>query len=212
MDETLVEKLDTYLADSKEGNEVEADKSEDDCSVREILQQSEMEEKSADATYGTLSDQESINSEADCIFNNQQDPKQVFIIKYLYLINDSSFQLMNQNDILQDVLDMNTLLSKLKTILLEVSSNTYKFKTKHFKGNIFIQSDNFNVNSNFFTEDGEKVEHSEKEIVRENLELKNNILLLRSQLEEKEEIIRNLENKLQSKTLPTCTVQTQTSE
>jgi len=177
LDETLVEKLDTYLADSKEGNEVEADKSEDDCSVREILQQSEMEEKSADATYGTLSDQESINSEADCIFNNQQDP---------------NFQLMNQNDILQDVLDMNTLLSKLKTILLE--------------------SDNFNVNSNFFTEDGEKVEHSEKEIVRENLELKNNILLLRSQLEEKEEIIRNLENKLQSKTLPTCTVQTQTSE
>ena len=27
----------------------------------------------------------------------------------------------NQNDILQDVLDMNALLSKLKTILLEVS-------------------------------------------------------------------------------------------
>ena len=75
--------------------------------------------------------------------------------------------------------------------------------------NILIQSDNFNVNCNYFTEDGEKVE---KEITRENLELKNNILLLRSQLEEKEKIIRNLENKLQSKTLPTCTVQTQTSE
>ena len=80
LDETLVEKLDTYLAVSKEENEVEADKSEDDCSVREILQ-SEMDEKSADATYGTLSDQESINSEADCIFTNQQDPKQVFIKK-----------------------------------------------------------------------------------------------------------------------------------
>ena len=81
LDETLVEKLDTFLADSKEGNDVEADRSEDDCSVREILQQSEMDEKSADATYGTLSDQESINSEVDCIFTNQQDPKQVFIIK-----------------------------------------------------------------------------------------------------------------------------------
>ena len=81
LDETLVEKLDTFLADSKEGNDVEADRSEDDCSVREILQQSEMDEKSADATYGTLSDQESINSEVDCIFTNQQDPKQVFINK-----------------------------------------------------------------------------------------------------------------------------------
>ena len=83
MDETLVEKLDTYLADSKEENEVEADKSEDDCSVREILQ-SEMDEKSADATYGTLSDQESINSEEDCIFTNQQDTKQVFLIKIIF--------------------------------------------------------------------------------------------------------------------------------
>ena len=31
----------------------------------------------------------------------------------------------NQNDILQDVLDMNALLSKLKTILLEVSAMKY---------------------------------------------------------------------------------------
>ena len=84
LDETLVEKLDTFLADSKEGNDVEADKSEDDCSVREILQQSEMDEKSADATYGTLSDQESINSEADCLF--QQDPKQDFLIRFKILI------------------------------------------------------------------------------------------------------------------------------
>ena len=127
LDETLVEKLDSYLADSKEENEAEADKSEDDCSVREILQQSEMDEKSADATYGTLSDQDSIHSEADCIFTNQQDAKQVSRNKYFifilifYLI---SFHLMtnaNQDDILQDVLDMNALLSKLKTILLEVS-------------------------------------------------------------------------------------------
>ena len=76
--------MDTYLADSKEENEAEADKSEDDCSVREILQQSEMDEKSADATYGTLSDQESINSEADCLF--QQDPKQDFLIRFKILI------------------------------------------------------------------------------------------------------------------------------
>ena len=84
LDETLVEKLDTYLAESKEEND--ADKSEDDCSVREILQQSEMDEKSADATYGTLSDQESINSEVDCIYTDQQDPKQVLINKYSIFI------------------------------------------------------------------------------------------------------------------------------
>ncbi len=80
------------------------------------------------------------------------------------------------------------------------------------KGNLCIQTDNFNVNCNYLSVEGEKVEQSEKEIVRENLELKNNILLLRSQLEEKEKIIRNLENKLQSKTLSTCTVRTQTTE
>ena len=78
--------------------------------------------------------------------------------------------------------------------------------------NLFIQSDNFNVNSDYFNVEGEKFEHSEKEIARENVELKNNILLLRSQLEEKEKIIRNLENKLQSKTLSTCTARTQTTE
>ena len=81
------------------------------------------------------------------------------------------------------------------------------------KGNLFIQSDNLNVvNANYSNEEGEKVEHSEKELARENVELKNNILLLRSQLEEKEKVIRNLENKLQSKTLSTCTAQTQTTE
>ena len=82
LDETLVEKLDTFLADSKEGNDVEAEKSEDDCSVREILQQSEMDEKSADATYGTLSDQESINSETVSIYSSEpeQSPKQVIIL------------------------------------------------------------------------------------------------------------------------------------
>ena len=82
------------------------------------------------------------------------------------------------------------------------------------KGNLFIQSDNLNVvNANHFNEEGEKVEHSEKELARENVELKNNILLLRSQLEEKEKIIRNLENKLQQpKTLSTCSVRTQTTE
>ena len=86
LDETLVEKLDTYLADSKGDGEAEADKSEDDCSVREILQQSEMDEKSADATYGTLSDQDSIHSEADCIFTNQQDAKQVSRNKYFIFL------------------------------------------------------------------------------------------------------------------------------
>ena len=53
-----------------------------------------------------------------------------------------------------------------------------------------LKTDNFNVNCNYLNGDGqgEKVEQSEKEIARENVELKNNILLLRSQLEEKEKM------------------------
>ena len=68
------------------------------------------------------------------------------------------------------------------------------------------------MTTNYLNGEGEKVEHSEKELARENVELKNNVLLLRSQLEEKEKIIRNLENKLQTKTLSTCNARTQTTE
>ena len=97
-------------------------------------------------------------------------------------------------------MDMNILLSKLKTILLQVRHLASLFKTF----NLFVQTEDFTVCSN--TEDGER------EILRENGELKSHILLLGSQLEEKDRKIRNLENEIKRKRVNTCSTSSQTAE
>ena len=97
-------------------------------------------------------------------------------------------------------MDMNILLSKLKTILLQVRHLASLFKTF----NLFVQTEDFTVCSN--TEDGER------EILRENGELKSHILLLGSQLEEKDRRIRNLENEIRRKRVNTCSTSSQTAE
>ena len=73
---------------------------------------------------------------------------------------------------------------------------------RHF--NLFVQTEDFTVCSN--TEDGER------EILRENGELKSHILLLGSQLEEKDRKIRNLENEIRRKRVNTCSTSSQTAE
>ena len=70
--------------------------------------------------------------------------------------------------------------------------------------NSFLQTEDLTVCSN--TEDGER------EILRENGELKSHILLLGSQLEEKDRKIRNLENEIRRKRVNTCSTSSQTAE
>merc|ERR1719189_2206531 len=89
--------------------------------------------------------------------------------------NTSATDIQSQGDILQDVMDMNTLLCKLKNILMESG-----------------------VMENHIFEGQEKCDLSEKSLRDENTELKQQILSLQKNLEEKDKKIKLIEAKLRS--------------
>ena len=110
LENTLKEKVNKFLANEKE-NDNNFEKSDDDNSVRELFVSKEAPGSSMD----TLSEQESLSSEAG-------DLERVDTEDYTGESEDCGvFEIPDINhDVLQDVMDVNTLLLKLQTILMEV--------------------------------------------------------------------------------------------
>ena len=116
VEETLKEKMQSYLAHSKKDNET-AVKSDDDKSMREVIKKERTKDDDS-CSLDTLSEQDSITSETeiDGINHHVEDvakPEEEII---------SNIPSQNE-DIVQDVMDMNVLLCKLKSILMEVLLN-----------------------------------------------------------------------------------------
>jgi len=157
----------------KETNE-KINKSDDEKSVREIIEKPEKEDDHS-SSIGTLSEQESIRSETETgvydIENNND---------LLHSLREDNFYTTdeNHNDLIQDVLDVNVLLCKLKSILME----------------------NGMMDENMLTLSGrEKIDSKkEKSVIDENNELKKQILSLQSNLEDKQKRINSLEMQLTS--------------
>ena len=112
LENTLKEKVNKFLANEKE-NDNNFEKSDDDNSVRELFVSKEAPGSSMD----TLSEQESLSSEAGELervdtedITGESEDCGVFEIPDI------------NHDVLQDVMDVNTLLLKLQTILMEVST------------------------------------------------------------------------------------------
>ena len=112
LENTLKEKVNKFLAKDKENDDNFEKSEDDDSSVRELFASKEAPGSSVD----TLSEQESLSSEggdlerADTRDTGESEDCGVFEIR----------DLDHQNDILQDVMDVNTLLLKLQSILVEV--------------------------------------------------------------------------------------------
>ena len=151
VDETIKEKMDTMLLDKQRI------KYDDEKSIRENLMNKD-DKRDDNSSQGTLSEQDSINSEE---FNNELNESE-----------DISFVDLNQNDITQEVLEMKNLLNQLRTVL---------------------QVDD--------CDGDEKHDTSEKSLIEENKELRNQVLGLQKHLEEKDAKIRKLEKQLKSKIL-----------
>ena len=109
LENTLKEKVNKFLANDKENDEKSDD---DDCSVRELFVSSA---HGPGSSVDTLSEQASISSEAGDIerpdieeLEGESELGGVFEIQQF------------DHNVLQDVMDVNTLLLKLQTILMEV--------------------------------------------------------------------------------------------
>jgi len=174
IDETLKEKINTYLGQNEKETNEKINKSDDEKSVREIIEKPEKEDDHS-SSIGTLSEQESIRSETETgvydIENNND---------LLHSLREDNFYTTdeNHNDLIQDVLDVNVLLCKLKSILME----------------------NGMMDENMLTLSGrEKIDSKkEKSVIDENNELKKQILSLQSNLEDKQKRINSLEMQLTS--------------
>ena len=111
LENTLKEKVNKFLANDKENDEKSDD---DDCSVRELFVSSAHAQGSS---VDTLSEQASISSEAGDI--ERPDTEEIEGESELGVV----FEVQeNDHDVLQEVMDVNTLLLKLQTILMEVSN------------------------------------------------------------------------------------------
>ena len=108
LENTLKEKVNKFLANDKENDS----KSDEDNSVRELFPSQGAPGSSVD----TLSEQESLSSEGGDL--ERVDTEDMGEIEDCGVFEIPDFD--HQNDVLQDVMDVNTLLLKLQTILMEV--------------------------------------------------------------------------------------------
>ena len=119
-DTTLKEKVSSFLSEPRDQ---EDERSDDDTSVRELLGETQQT-----SSVDTASEQDSILSEtgsgAEEHTENRLGYRTNIFRKYLtfhYSLRIiAATDIQSQGDILQDVMDMNTLLCKLKNILMEV--------------------------------------------------------------------------------------------
>merc|ERR1712098_950853 len=161
------EKINTFLDQNEKETIEKMNRSDDDKSVREVIEKPDKDDQSS--SVGTLSEQESIRSETGTEGVYEVDNNNEILNS---LREDNLFSTdENHNDIIQDVLDVNVLLCKLRSILLE----------------------------NGMMDGGEKIDsRKEKSIIDENNELKKQILSLQSNLEDKQKRINSLELQLTS--------------
>ena len=120
--------MQSYLHNSKKDNDTVL-KSDDDKSLREIIQKENTKDEDS-YSLDTLSEQESIASETEIDGTDHQ--LEVVVKPEEEIVKNIPSQ---NEDIVQDISDMNVLLCKLKSILMEV----FNMKTINFKINLKFQ-------------------------------------------------------------------------
>ena len=119
-DTTLKEKVSSFLSEPRDQEE---ERSDDDTSVRELLGETQQT-----SSVDTASEQDSILSETGSGAEEHTENRSGYrarVLKNIYTSYCSlriiaTTDIQSQEDIIQDVMDMNTLLCKLKNILMEV--------------------------------------------------------------------------------------------
>jgi len=208
LDESIFEQVDSLLMRRQETQENNKTKDQDPQLLDEtdgpihpsdlpthmprlckIPEKSHEKASSRQGSLDTLSDQESIVSDDSMLdleerFSLSQQPPLVPAVQ------ENGVQ-PERSDVVQEVMDVQIMLVKLKTILLEADTANPKFPPNLFAK--IAREDvplKYNDKGKFDTEESSKLE--------ENQDLKRQLVFLRQQLEEKDRKIKCLENQVAS--------------